>query len=132
MSSSCGCMNGSPPTMPKKTLPIALASVMSRCMASGAMVCCLAATSTQQPWQRLVDDRALAPRQGQDLPGEVQDGDLVRIAEVDRPVEVRAEQAVDPLDQVLDVAEAARLRPVAVDGQWFAAQRLAHEVRQHP
>ena len=47
-SKSCGCMNGSPPTMPKKTLPIAFASVMSLCIASDLMVSCFEATSTQQ------------------------------------------------------------------------------------
>ena len=45
-------MNGSPPTMPKNELPIALASRISRCIAAGSIVSCLAATSTQQPWQR--------------------------------------------------------------------------------
>ena len=58
--------------------------------------------------------------------------DLVRVAEVDRLVEVGEQQPVDALDQVGDVAEAARLRAVAVDGERLAAQRLAHEVRQHP
>src|SRR5262245_31919315 len=52
MSKRRGCMNGSPPTMPKKALPIALASATSLENASGEIVCCLAATSTQQPWQR--------------------------------------------------------------------------------
>ncbi len=45
-------MKGSPPRMPKKALPISLACAISRFMAGTSMVCCLAATSTQQPWQR--------------------------------------------------------------------------------
>ena len=45
-------MNGSPPRMPKNELPIALASVIRRCIAAGSMRACFAATSTQQPWQR--------------------------------------------------------------------------------
>src|SRR5713226_5336170 len=45
-------MNGSPPTMPKKTLPISLASLSSLFIAASLIVSCLAATSTQHPWQR--------------------------------------------------------------------------------
>ena len=49
-------MNGSPPTMPKKTLPIDLASRTSLWNASGWMISCLWATSTQQPWQRRLQE----------------------------------------------------------------------------
>ena len=37
-----------------------------------------------------------------------------------------------PSTRSADVAKAARLRAVAVDGQRLAAQGLAHEVRHHP
>ena len=50
--------------------------------------------------QRLELDLALAARQLQDLLGEIEDAHLVRIAEVDRLVEVGEEQPVDALDQV--------------------------------
>src|SRR5205823_5221537 len=52
MSSISGCMNGSPPRMPKNELPIAFASSISRFIAAGSIRACLAATSTQHPWQR--------------------------------------------------------------------------------
>jgi hypothetical protein len=38
--------------MPKNELPIARASFNIRCIASASILACLAATSTQQPWQR--------------------------------------------------------------------------------
>ena len=47
-----GCMNGSPPTIPKNTLPIAWASPINFDIASMSIRSCLAETSTQQPWQR--------------------------------------------------------------------------------
>ena len=40
---------------------------------------------------------------------------LVRVADVDRLVGVRLHQPEDAVDQVADVAEAARLRAVAED-----------------
>ena len=53
--------------------------------------------------------------QGDDLLGELHDGDLVGVAQVDRLGEVGLEQADDPFDQVGDVAEAAGLVALAVD-----------------
>ena len=82
--------------------------------------------------QGLIDDLAFAAGQGEDLLRELQDGNLARIAEVDRLMEIDFEQLRDPVHQVIHVAETARLRAVAVDRQRLAAQRLAHEVRQHP
>ena len=49
-------MNGSPPRMPKNELPIALASVMSRFIAATSIFDCFAATSTQHPWQRRLQE----------------------------------------------------------------------------
>src|SRR6266446_567582 len=72
--------------------------------------------------QRLVDDRALAAGQLQNFLGKIENAQFVRIAEVDRLVEVGKEQAIDALDEVADEAEAARLRAVAVDRQRLAAQ----------
>ena len=56
----------------------------------------------------------------------------VGIAEVDRLGEVGVEQPDDPLDQVGDVAEAAGLLALAVDGDRLAAQGLLHEIGQDP
>src|SRR5205823_1023195 len=82
--------------------------------------------------QRLEDDPALAAGELAHLLRELQNGDLGRVAEVDRVVEVGPQQPVDALDEVGDVAEAAGLLAVAVDGDRLAPQRLVHEVRQHP
>ena len=57
-------MNGSPPTMPKKTLPISLASAISLCSASGLIVSCLA---------RDVDPAALAAQIAAIDDGDVQE-----------------------------------------------------------
>ena len=61
--------------------------------------------------------------------GELQHGHLARVADVHRRRLVAPEEAEDALDQVGDVAEAARLRAVAVDRERLAAQRLRDEVR---
>src|SRR5262249_8012792 len=53
--------------------------------------------------------------------------DLVRVAEVDRLVEVGEQEAVNTFYQVRYIAEAARLRAVAVDSDRLAAEGLAHE-----
>src|SRR5262245_24994752 len=44
---------------------------------------------------------------------------------------LRPGQAQDAVNLVADVAEAARLFAVAIDGKWVAAKRLLHEVRDH-
>ncbi len=48
------------------------------------------------------------------------------------PMSLITRQAVDAFDQIADEAKAARLRAVAVDGQRFAAQGLAHEIGDDP
>ena len=45
---------------------------------------------------------------------------------------VARREQVEAADEVVDVAEAARLRPVAVDGQRLVRERLAHEGRDRP
>src|SRR5262245_4109814 len=45
-------MNGSPPTIPKNVLPISCASWIILWKTAGDIASILAATSTQQPWQR--------------------------------------------------------------------------------
>src|SRR5262245_14651364 len=81
--------------------------------------------------QRPIVEDALAAGQGEDLLGEFEDGHLAGVAEVDRLVKVGVEQADDALDEIVHVAEGARLRAVAVDGQRLTAQGLAHEVGQY-
>ena len=56
-----------------------------------------------------------------------QNRELFGIAEIDGKMFLAARQAHDPFDQIVDIAEAARLAAVAVDGQRLAAQRLHHE-----
>ena len=68
----------------------------------------------------------------EDLLGELADGELAGIAEIDRAGEVVrrvVHQAQQALDQVVDIAEGARLRAVAVDRDGLALQRLDDEVR---
>ena len=45
---------------------------------------------------------------------------------------VRFQESCDSLDEVIHVGERPCLRPVAEDGDLLAAQRLRHELRQHP
>ena len=70
----------------------------------------------------------------QHLLGQLQDGELARVAEVDRPGHVvgRGHHPQKPRDQVVGIAEAAGLAAVAVDGDRLALQRLDDEVRHHP
>src|SRR5438874_1799584 len=57
--------------------------------------------------QRLVDDGASASSQSNDLAGEVQNRDLVGIAQVDRIMEVGAKKPINPFNQVGHITEAA-------------------------
>ncbi len=61
--------------------------------------------------------------------GELQHGQLVRVADVHRPAQVREQQPDRPVDQVVDVADRAGLAAVAGHGDRLAGQRLAHERR---
>ena len=71
-------------------------------------------------------------RQAQDGLGQFQDGDLVGIAEVHRPGLVRGEHTDEAVDEVGDVAEAAGLAAIPVDGQRFTLQCLRDEVGHDP
>src|SRR5690606_22639704 len=73
-------------------------------------------------------DLGAAAGERDDAMCELEDGELVGVPDVDGVRLVRVEQAVDALDLVVDVAERAGLRPIAIDGEGFAAQRLHDEI----
>src|SRR6266566_1497900 len=79
--------------------------------------------------QWALDDLAFAPRQAQHQLGQLADGEFVWVPEVRRLAVAMLEEAHDPVDQIIHVAEGARLRAVAIDGERLAAQRLDDEVR---
>src|SRR5205085_7488477 len=83
--------------------------------------------------EREVDELRIGAGEGEDAFHEVADGELVGVAEVYRAVgDVAVHQALQAIDQVADVAEAASLRAAAVDGDVVAGERLADDVRDHP
>ena len=61
--------------------------------------------------------------------GELEHGELVRVADVHRADVVGLEQRAQPLDLVAHEAERTGLLAVAVDGERLAAHRLREEVR---
>src|SRR5947207_12450322 len=63
--------------------------------------------------QRLEGNRALASRQGNSLAGEIQDRHFMRVAQVDRIMEVGRQKPINPFDEIGYIAEAAGLRAVA-------------------
>src|SRR5262249_39704238 len=79
--------------------------------------------------QWAVFDLAAASGQPQDQLREFEDGHLVRIAYVDRLVELHVHQPPDAFDQVVDVLEASRLATFAEDRQRLAMQSLIDERR---
>ena len=91
-------------------------------------------------WQALVDNIDAAGRRDAvvgalhvlddvaDEVRELEDGELVAVAEVDRPRLARVHQRDQAVDQVVDVLERARLRAVAVHGQVLAAEGLHDKV----
>src|SRR5262245_25397832 len=90
-------------------------------------------------WQSLVDDLAGRPGQAEDRLGELEDRELARVAEVHGEVLVARGEREETAHQVVDVAEAPRLRAVAEDRERLARERLAQEgrdrapvVRAHP
>ena len=68
------------------------------------------------------------PRQLDDQLGELLHGVLVRVADVGGICVAVHEQLVDPIHLVRGIAEAARLRAIAVDGERLARQRLHDEI----
>src|SRR5579862_7036327 len=85
--------------------------------------------------QRVVDperlEHDLAGRPGEALHhlGKLEQRPLVGVAEIDRQVLVALGEEDDAADQIVDVAEAPRLRAVAEDGDRLLGKRLADEVR---
>ena len=89
--------------------------------------------------QRLVDDLRARAGHLDDRLGQLQQRELVGVADVDRVVLAGLGQRDDARDEVVDVAEAARLRAVAEDRDRPVGERLAQEgrdgapvVRAHP
>src|SRR5438105_1274840 len=80
----------------------------------------------------LEDDLALRAGHLQDDVRELEQGELLRVAEVDGIVLVAHREQVEAADQVVDEAEAARLRALAEYRQRLAVERLAHERRDRP
>ena len=78
--------------------------------------------------QRLEDDRAAAEDLDH-LLGELEQRELLRVADVDGQVLAALRERDQAADEVVDVAEAPRLRAVAEDGQRLLLERLAHERR---
>ena len=88
---------------------------------------------------RDVHDLAAGPGQLADQRGQLRDRHLVRVADVHRPGQRRAEHPQHALDQVVDVLDGAGLAAVAGDREGLAGQRLPDErghgapvVRAHP
>ena len=83
--------------------------------------------------ERPVDSAQLDARERAIERGELADRVLARVADIDHasgePGPRR--EAHEPVDKIVDVAEAARLRAVAVHGQRLAAQRGDAEVGDH-
>ncbi len=77
--------------------------------------------------QGFVDDLTLAAGEFDDEFGEIEDGELGRVADVDGFVEIALGEAEDAVDEVAAVAKAAGLLAFAEDGEGFSAQRLADE-----
>ena len=65
-----------------------------------------------------------------DALGELQNRDLLRVADVCRQMLIRHHQPVDPLDQVGNVTEAARLLSIPINRQRLADERLINKVWQ--
>src|SRR3954470_3000630 len=79
--------------------------------------------------QRLEDDLRARLGDLDDRLGQLEQRELVRVADVDRLVLAGLGQQDHPADQVVDVGERPRLRAVAEDGDRPVLQRLAQERR---
>src|SRR5918993_5701973 len=77
--------------------------------------------------QRLVDDLAAAAPHLEHLLGQLEQGELLRVADVHGQMLAALGEGDQPPDQVVHVAEAARLRAVAEDRDRLPLHRLAHE-----
>lgn len=83
--------------------------------------------------QRLLHGFGLRACQVDDGVGEFANGEFVGVAEVDRSRKIGSfiDHSQEALDEVVDVAEAARLLAVAVDRDRLTLQRLDDEIRHH-
>src|SRR5262245_63667701 len=79
--------------------------------------------------ERTVHDAAVPTHEPQDRLRELEDRHLARVAEVHGTVVAGFEKSDDALDEIRDVAEAARLLAVAIHRDVLAAQCLHDEVR---
>src|SRR5439155_9275505 len=79
--------------------------------------------------QRLVDDLASRPGDAEDGLGQLVESELTGIAEVDRQVLAGFGQQDEPANEVVHVAEAARLAAVAEHSQWLALDGLSDKRR---
>src|SRR2546423_6409930 len=79
--------------------------------------------------ERLVDDLPRRAGDAEDGLGELVERELARVPDVHRQVLAALGEQHEPADQVVDVAEAPRLRTVAEDRDRRALERLAHERR---
>ena len=75
--------------------------------------------------QRFEGNRALASRQGNSLAGEIQDRHFMRVAQVDRIMEVGRQKPINPFDEIGHIAEAARLAAIPLNREGPSAERLA-------
>ena len=79
--------------------------------------------------ERLEDDLRLRARDLDHRLRELQQRELVGVADVDRLVVARLGEGDHPSDEIVDVAERPRLRSVAEDGDRAILERLAQERR---
>src|ERR687895_2865497 len=77
--------------------------------------------------QRFVDDFASRPCYPDHGLCKLHDGELTGVAQVDRLVLCALREQIQTADHVVDVTEAAGLRPVAEDRQRLVLERLPHE-----
>src|SRR5215218_1579203 len=80
-------------------------------------------------WQRREHDLARRPGHTEHHLRQLEQRVLLRVAEVDRVVLAALREQVEAADEVVDVAEAARLRAVAEHRQRRALERLPDERR---
>src|SRR5581483_926991 len=74
--------------------------------------------------QRLEDDGGLDAGETADALGEFKDGELQRVAEVDRVRLFGKEQTIQAIHEIRDITEASRLLALAADGERLAAESL--------
>ena len=81
--------------------------------------------------QGLFDQRQIRTDAGAHLFGQLANGELMRIAQVDGPGGVAIHQADQALDQIVDITEGTTLAAVAIEGDRLTAQGLHDEIAHH-